>query len=1066
MNGPALADFWTFGEAEREDVLLRSITEAHAYHYECNTAYRNTVAPRGIGPRVRSAELPRLLRATSQAFTSYADILGTPFPQDQPAGFAEWLAEQVSVDLSAYEHRLRSRYRSLAGLLRALERTYSGAGLELLTSRGTSGRTAIVPRDRTSTDLAVESFSLCLRRYFGVTDDRTAVFMLPKRTRVATARLTRTGVQRVGLSPERVHFTYSLPDSPDRIRVRTGRTYRTGWRGGIERRIWHPVTALLHDRLVDAQAVESAISRLVPAAARGEGILLIGSLTQLHQIASFLLDDGRTMTLPPGSLLITGGGKTPACVRGPAEMRQDLQSAFRFADGESVPARDMYGMAEANWAALQCSHGSYHIPPWVYAVTVDDDEAFQKGPRTTGLLAFFDPCGGGDLFPAFVRTADRVTLVRGTPCPCGEPGSYLEEGSIRPIDSERRGAMSEPHVNGEVAEHAGAAGAAGSTAAGAAGGGADAAHPGFWLPAALRARLITSSTRWEEVRFAKGRECGTECAADEPGAVGARWPLFSTADWSELLDGLRAAREKAPRGAEYWARLQSALTVAARRLTDPGDPYHQALLALPGYTGYSLGTIAAALGDPDLWDLEPMVPALRYQPNKVCGARWQKMPGLPGRIRFFARKPFDQAAGWVPVAWEMPLYRADVRPQTVLALGAGDIPGDGLPLFILALSATLRGEAPLPRPVPPPVVLVRNSAREPILVPLVLSAIEEADPELVSMVAALAWDPDDALQTRLLSEADLVLAAGASDALTRLSGRTAPVSRERRLHAHGHKVSFSVIGREVLQLEFGAETIGWSPPGGTDIIDIVALLTGLDSALWDQNAALSSRVHFVEQAGPADDLPAEYARRLTLRLRQIAAVLPRGAWPRRLLHDPFDRYKAIEGSDRWGTGLEVISDYDDPFVVILDERTSDEFRLDPSVFAALVNECRTRVIVVRPVGDIMEVAWRYLEMLPRDSLQSLSVAVGRPGEGLTRQFLDFATACGTRGVTSIRIAGGGAFPRLAYSWDGLLPVDLVGRRPPGYFTTVDFDAPFDEMMQIYRTHLARLAKIPPMAGRA
>ena len=91
-------------------------------------------------------------------------------------------------------------------------------------------------------------------------------------------------------------------------------------------------------------------------------------------------------------------------------------------------------MAEANWAAMQCSHGSYHIPPWVYAVTLDDDEAFQKGPRTTGLLAFFDPCGGGDLFPAFFRTADRVTLVRGTPCPCGEPGSYLEEGSIRPID--------------------------------------------------------------------------------------------------------------------------------------------------------------------------------------------------------------------------------------------------------------------------------------------------------------------------------------------------------------------------------------------------------------------------------------------------------------------------------------------------------------------------------------------------------------------------------------------------------------------------------------------------------
>ena len=102
---PALADFWTLSEAEREEVLLRGITEAHAYHFERNTAYRNTVAARGIGPWVSPAELPRLLRATSLAFKSYIDILGTPFPQDEPAGFVEWLAEQVSVDMRVDKHR-------------------------------------------------------------------------------------------------------------------------------------------------------------------------------------------------------------------------------------------------------------------------------------------------------------------------------------------------------------------------------------------------------------------------------------------------------------------------------------------------------------------------------------------------------------------------------------------------------------------------------------------------------------------------------------------------------------------------------------------------------------------------------------------------------------------------------------------------------------------------------------------------------------------------------------------------------------------------------------------------
>jgi len=430
---PALADFWSMGDAEREELLLRSITAAHAYHFERNTAYRNTVAARGVGPWARSAELPRLLRATSQVFTSYIDILGTPFPQDQPAGFAEWLAEQVSVELRP-QHHFRSRYRSLERLLRVVERAYSGPGLELLTSSGASGRVRVVPRDRASTDLAAESFGLSFQRYLGMGADYTAILMMPERTRIAPARIARYGMLRVGLTPDRVHCTTGFLASSDQVRVRTGRTYRTGWRGGIEKRVWHPALTLVQDRLLDAQAVESAISRLIPAAAHGEKVLLFGSLTQLHGIASFLLDGGRTLTLAPGSLLGTGGGTKGAHAKGAAGLREDLQSAFRLADGGPVPVRDVYTVADANWAAMQCSQGNYHIPPWVHAVTLDDDEAIQKQARATGQLAFFDPCGGGDLFPAFFRTADRATLVRGADCPCGEPGNYLEEASIEPID--------------------------------------------------------------------------------------------------------------------------------------------------------------------------------------------------------------------------------------------------------------------------------------------------------------------------------------------------------------------------------------------------------------------------------------------------------------------------------------------------------------------------------------------------------------------------------------------------------------------------------------------------------
>lgn len=431
---PALAEFWSMDRASRDKVLLDGIAAAHAYHFVHNTAYRNTVAARGVGCDLQPSEMPRLLRTTSQAFRSYIDVLGTPFPQDRPAAFVDWLADQVSVDLHPEKHRFRDRYWSLGGLLKAIEKEFADLDLELLTSGWASGRMAIVPRDPLGTGLAAESLGRCFQRYLGLTAEHTAILMTPKRTRAAVARMTRLGLLGAGLLPENIRFAVPLPESPDQARVRAGLTCRPGLRGAIERRLQRPLTRTLQDRLVDAQAVESAVTRLIPASAHEERVLLVGSLGRLHMLASFLLDGGRTITLAPGSVLVTLGnpGDAPAKTLSgtPAEMREDLRRAFRSPSGEPVPVRDVYALAEANWVAVQCAHGSYHIPPWVHAVTVDDRERFQTAPRSTGLLAFFDPCGGGDLLPAFFRTPDRVTLVRDGACPCGEAGDYLEEGSI------------------------------------------------------------------------------------------------------------------------------------------------------------------------------------------------------------------------------------------------------------------------------------------------------------------------------------------------------------------------------------------------------------------------------------------------------------------------------------------------------------------------------------------------------------------------------------------------------------------------------------------------------------
>jgi hypothetical protein len=181
-------------------------------------------------------------------------------------------------------------------------------------------------------------------------------------------------------------------------------------------------------------------------------------------------------------------------------------------------------------------------------------------------------------------------------------------------------------------------------------------------------------------------------------------------------------------------------------------------------------------------------------------------------------------------------------------------------------------------------------------------------------------------------------------------------------------------------------------------------------------------------------------------MQVLATFLPRGAWPRQQLHDRFDRYKLLETTGQ----VRVLSGYDDPFVVALDERP-----LDAAAFKSAVNDCEGRVILVRPVADLMDVPERYLRLLPAANLQSLSVAVGQEGEGLTEAFMSFADACGARGVTALRTVGRGAFPQLAYSWDGLIPLDLVRQRPAGHFTTIEFDRPYDEMLETYHLLLRR-----------
>lgn len=416
--------------AERSSVLARAIAEAHGRHFQANAAYRACVAARGVGERVEPQHFARLLRPASLTFKSYVDVTG-PFPQDCPALFVGWLQDHLSVPLPFCAAALASRYKTFEGLLGAIETALTTHGIEIVTSSGTSGRASVVVRDGPTLKLAVEAFFAGITRAWGIRPGTALIFLMPERTRVAMARTAVLGTRTTDwASRGRVYFTMPFTATPDQLRIRAGRAFRSGMAGAIERRVWHPFMVWAGEHLAPRRFVPLTRRRLEEVARRGAPLMLLGALPHLHAVAR----EG-PLVLPPGSRVASGGGTKERYPFTPAQIRRDLAAAF-----PGAVVCDVYGMAEANWAAFECAAGNHHIPPWVYAVVTDDDDQIVMGPDTTGLLAFFDPIGGGGLFPPFFQTADRVRLVNGSTahdparsCPCGDDSAYIL-GEIARVD--------------------------------------------------------------------------------------------------------------------------------------------------------------------------------------------------------------------------------------------------------------------------------------------------------------------------------------------------------------------------------------------------------------------------------------------------------------------------------------------------------------------------------------------------------------------------------------------------------------------------------------------------------
>jgi hypothetical protein len=562
-------------------------------------------------------------------------------------------------------------------------------------------------------------------------------------------------------------------------------------------------------------------------------------------------------------------------------------------------------------------------------------------------------------------------------------------------------------------------------------------YDGFWLPQKLRQALISTDTSWK-VEY---RKEGREAEEGEPEAVGARWPVFNDSQWEFLFQSLEEQRELIP--VDFITRMQEAISSLSLQMADMDQPFFRAVFKdLTSYTGYSPEMIRFVLNVMDFTPFDSLEKAITIQIPREVDRRYvslQSICGMDGWIRFFRdRKGFGSLfmkrgkdSGYLPYD--------TIFPNNVLGYAAGNVIGTAfLIAFLAQVSALVNPGRSSTHQHQTPTILVKNSREEPLFGPVLFNILEQIDPSLVNTVAVMIWDyEDDPLQELIVSKADLILAAAADYTIGQIEEVIKRVNPTARFHKHGHKVSFTTIGKRYLSKGEVVEENALP-----ELFEIITNLSAMDSIVWDQNGCLSSRIHFVEEGAEGHYTAIEYGQMLARKLRRLSDILPRGGIPLGRIHDRFDFFNAQTYSDQ----VQLCSTYEDDFIVVVDHRP-----WNPQQFRSMVNNCIERTIVVRPVASVVDVPSVYLRWIDENNLQTMYVAIdGNGQESWSEEFTAFAEAVAECGVTGVRAVGQGPFPQLAYSWDGYLPQSLSISYPEGRFTTVEFENTYTQILQTYR----------------
>lgn len=383
-----LTRLWARGAAddgEAEEVRREAIRRNHVRYLELVPVYRHLAREEGLTEQ-----------SGFDAIVEHALLADDVFKSYRP----EWIESRAFDRMTAWlgDRFIRRLHleTDLDGVA-AWKARLKEDGVYLAFSSGTSGRLSFVPRDRRTLEALMRNgqsyphavWSPSAEGRYGAFDSLilggTGAGMGLQSAGSGLARMAR-----------RSHFLMDFEIRPEEPGHREGSAY---WDAAYER----------------------SLEFLRGAADEGVRILIFGAPFQVQELCERIAADPGLLAMPPGSLLLTGGGWKAFDGRRVPRERLWEQAGQALA----IPADhiiDTYSTTELNCVFMTCSQGHYHIPPLVEPVVLDEAYTGRPGTPGRGILGLLDPFALS--YPGFIVTQDQVDLARGV-CACGLAGWHL-----------------------------------------------------------------------------------------------------------------------------------------------------------------------------------------------------------------------------------------------------------------------------------------------------------------------------------------------------------------------------------------------------------------------------------------------------------------------------------------------------------------------------------------------------------------------------------------------------------------------------------------------------------------